>query len=137
MSQNRKWLIKGFLALAIIVTMALIVTMLVGANDGALTLQMGDADYSDSPLAWVIVIPILIVVCVIAAVITVFAVGASLVLTLLALAMAVFLGVFALLLGLSPLLVLLAIPALAIYGFVKLVQPKSSAVPRLTNTVSG
>lgn len=124
---TRKWLINGLLALTIFVAVALIVAMIVAGNDGALTLQMGDVDYSDSPLAWVVAFPIVVIVCVIAALVTIVAFGASLVITILAVAMAIILAVFALILGLSPIVAFFAVPALAVYGLVKLVQPKRMA----------
>jgi hypothetical protein len=125
---TRKWLLTALPVLTIIVTIALAAGMYIAADDGALVLHMGDTDYSDSPLAWLIAFPIVVIVCVMAAVVTFVAIGAGLVLTLLALAMALVLTVVALLLGLSPLFVFLAIPVLAVYGLVKLLQPKPSAV---------
>jgi hypothetical protein len=125
---TRKWLLTGLLVLTIIVTIALAAGMYIAADDGALVLHMGDTDYSDSPLAWLIAFPIVVIVCVVAAVVTFVAIGAGIVLTLLALALTLVLTVIALLLGLLPLFVFLAIPVLAVYGLVKLLQPRSAVV---------
>lgn len=82
------------------------------------TLVMFDQDYSDSAFGWLIAIPILVFVGIL--VVAILA-GAALI-TVVALAFAAVLVVFALLLAFTPFAVFLAIPILAIYGLVKLLQ---------------
>jgi hypothetical protein len=121
---TRKWLLNALLSLTILVTLALIITMFSAAQEGMLTLTLGDHDYSDSTLAWVIVLPILVVVTVIAVLVTIFAVLCALVLTLLAVALGLIVAAIGILMGLAPIVAFFAVPVLAVYGFIKLVQPK-------------
>ncbi len=86
------------------------------------TLIMFDDDYSDSVLGWVIAIPILVVTAVIVA----FVLAGTGVMVVGALAVAViatiFAVLFALLLAFLPMAIVLAVPILAVIGFVKLVS---------------
>jgi hypothetical protein len=86
------------------------------------TLIFFDDDLSDSVLGWVIAIPILVVTAVIVA----FVLAGTGVMVVGALALAViatiFAVLFALLLAFLPMAIVLAVPILAVFGFVKLVS---------------
>lgn len=81
-------------------------------------LMMFDHDMSDSALGWAIAIPILLVLGVIVAAVCA---GAAL-LTVFALIFALVLTVLALVLAAMPIAIFFAIPVLAVYGLVKLLQ---------------
>ena len=85
---------------------------------GGPTLMLFDEDLSDSALGWAIAIPILVFVGI---VVTAVLAGAA-VITVIALAFAAVLVVLAMLLAFTPFAIFLAIPVLAVYGLVKLVQ---------------
>lgn len=91
------------------------------AGDMNGSLVLFDSDLSDSALGWAIAIPILVLVGIV--VIAVLA-GAAF-LTVMALIFAAIITVIAILLAMTPFAIFLAIPILAIYGFVKLVQRTS------------
>ena len=99
-----------------IVAVGLAYTHESSAIDGSLMFM--DHDLSDSALGWAIVIPVLLLVTVIVAAVMA---GAALV-TVFALIFAAIITVLALLLAMAPVVVFMAIPVLAIYGFIKLVQ---------------
>ncbi len=82
------------------------------------TLMMFDEDLSDSALGWAIAIPILVFVGI---VVTAVLAGAALI-TVMALAFAAILVVLAVLLAFTPFAIFVAIPVLAMYGLVKLIQ---------------
>jgi hypothetical protein len=86
------------------------------------TLMMFDDDYSDSVLGWAIAIPILIVT----AIVVVFVLAGTGVMVVGALVLAVVVTIlavlFALLLAFLPMAIVLAVPILAVVGFVKLVS---------------
>ena len=115
-------LLAGLLLLAVSIGLASFFTD--NAHHGSLMLF--DDDMSDSAFAWFVAIPIVVVVVACAMVV---AIGAIF-LALLAAFIAVALGLFAALFGtlvavvatLMPIAIILAVPALAIYGFVKLMQ---------------
>lgn len=90
------------------------------AHNGSL--MMFDEDMSDSAVAWFVAIPIVVVVLAITALVTI----GVLMLALLAVLVAVVFGLLAAVVGvgltLLPLVIFLAFPVLAIYGFVKLIQ---------------
>ncbi len=123
---TRKWLFNALLSVTILVTLAIIVTMFFAAQEGVLTLNIGDTDYSDSWFAWVIAFPVLVVTCVAAVFITIIALLGSLVLLLACVAMGLVMAVCGILMGLAPIVAFLAVPVLAIYGLVKLLQPKTN-----------
>jgi hypothetical protein len=77
-----------------------------------------DEDMSDSVFGWFIAIPILIVVAIAVAIIL----AAVAVFTLAVLIFAAVIALLGLALAASPIVILLATPFLAIYGFVKLIQ---------------
>jgi hypothetical protein len=107
------------LAVVLVITalaMGLAVTHEQSAMNGSL--MYFDHDLSDSTLGWAIAIPILLLVGII--VIAVCA-GAAL-LTVVALLFAAVITVLALLLAMTPFAVFLAIPVLAVYGLVRLLQ---------------
>ena len=107
------------LAIVLVITalaMGLAVTHEMGGMDGSL--QLFDHDLSDSAFGWAIAIPILLLVGIVVAAVCA---GAAL-LTITALAVAGVLVVAALLLAMAPLAIIMAIPVLALYGFVKLLQ---------------
>ena len=81
-------------------------------------LVMFDQDLSESMVGWIIAIPIMMIV--VAIVIAVLA-GAAL-MTVLAVTFAAVLVVLAVILAFVPFALFFAIPVLAIYGFVKLIQ---------------
>ena len=89
-----------------------------GGMDGSL--MFWDQDLSDSAFGWAIAIPILLLVAVIVVVVCT---GAAL-LTVVALAFAAVITVLALLLAMTPFAIFFAIPVLAVYGLVKLLQRK-------------
>lgn len=82
------------------------------------TIIMGDHDLSESPLGWMIAIPLLFLAAILVAAVCA---GAA-VMVVLALAFAALMVVLALLLAAMPFAVFLGIPVLAVYGLVKLVQ---------------
>ena len=111
----------------LIVTLAVVLAIAVAALGLAYTHESGgidgslmfmDYDFSDSVLGWAIAIPVLLLVAVI--VVAVLA-GATLV-AVVALIFAAIITVLALLLAMAPVVLLIAIPLLALYGFIKLVQ---------------
>jgi hypothetical protein len=108
----------ALLALLILVIVGALVASPPLASGTGPTLMVFDEDLSGSALGWTIAIPVLVLVGIV--VIAVLA-GAALIATL-ALVCALVLLVFALLLAFTPLAVFLAIPLLAAYGFVKLIQ---------------
>ena len=128
---TRHWPTKTLFVLTILVTLALAIGMIAAANEGVLSLNVGGEDYSDSWLAWVVAFPIMVVVCVLALLVTLLALGGSLVLVVACLAMAAVLAVCGILMGIAPVLAFLAVPVLAIYGFVKLIQRKPRAAPAM------
>lgn len=77
-----------------------------------------DEDMSDSVFGWFIAIPILIVVAIAVAIIL----AAVAVFTLAVLIFAAAIALLGLALAASPVVILLAIPFMAVYGFIKLVQ---------------
>lgn len=89
------------------------------------TLVIFDEDLSDSALGWALAIPIMVFVGVI--------VGAVLagvaVITVVILAIAALMVVLALLMAVTPVAVFLAIPVLAVYGLVKLLQRDRRMTP--------
>ena len=91
-----------------------------GGMDGSLLFF--DHDLSDSALGWAIAIPVLLLV---AIVVVAVCAGAAL-LAVVALMFAVVLAVAALVLTLTPFVIFVAIPVLAIYGLVKLFQRNSA-----------
>ena len=110
----------------LIVTLAVVLAIAVAAVGLAYTHESGgingslmfmDHDLSDSALGWAIAIPVLLLVAVIVAAVLA---GATLV-TVVALIFAAIITVLALLLAMAPVVVLMAIPLLALYGFIKLV----------------
>lgn len=114
---SRPFLIALAVMLGIVaLSMGLAATHEYGGIDGSLLFF--DRDLSDSAFGWAIAIPILLLVGVI--VIAVCA-GAAL-LTVVALVFAALLTILALLLAMTPFAVFLAIPVLAVYGLVKLMQ---------------
>ena len=116
------FLLAALLLLAVSIGLASFFTD--NAHHGSL--MFFDDDVSDSVFAWFVAIPIVVVVVTCALVVTV---GAAL-LTLVAVLGAVALGLLAALVGvlvavvatLLPIAIILVVPALAIYGFVKLMQ---------------
>ena len=107
------------LAIVLVITavaMGLAVTHEHGGMSGSLIFF--NHDLSDSAFGWAIAIPILLVVGVIVMGVCV---GAAL-LTAVALALALVIMVFAILLAMTPLAIFLAIPVLAVYGLSKLFQ---------------
>ena len=90
------------------------------AHNGSLMLF--DEDISDSAVAWFVAIPIVVVVLAIAALVTIGALLLALVVTLAAIALGVLAAFVGVLLAVAPLLIILALPVLAVYGFVKLMQ---------------
>lgn len=94
------------------------------AHDMGPSILVFDQDLSDSPLGWLIAIPVLILVGVLLA--AVFAGLALIALT--AIAFAVVVALLAVALAFAPVVVLLAIPFLAIYGLVKLFQRDSARI---------
>ena len=81
-------------------------------------LMFMDYDLSDSVLGWAIAIPVLLLVAVIVAAVLA---GAAMV-TVVALLFAAIITVLALLMAMAPVVIFTAIPVLALYGFIKLVQ---------------
>ena len=111
----------------LIVTLAVVLVIAVAAAGLAYTHQSGgidgslmfmDHDFSDSALGWAIAIPILLLVAVIVAAVLA---GAALV-AVFALIFAAIITVLALLLAAAPVVIFAAIPVLALYGFIKLIQ---------------
>ncbi len=109
-----RWLLIGLVLMAVLAGLALLMVNTVSPH-GSIILD--DMDMSNSVLGWMIAIPILIGVAMLLLVI--FA-GLGVVA---AVAVAVALGAvgIALLVAMLPVLLLLAVPALALYGFIKLV----------------
>jgi hypothetical protein len=110
------------LAILLLVATSIGLSLYFGEHAHHGSLMMFDEDVSDSAVAWFVAIPVVVVALAIAALVTILA----LVLAMLALVLAVTLGLVAALVGimlaLMPIAVFLAIPVLAIYGFVKLMQ---------------
>ena len=87
------------------------------SGDGPMIMFFGE-DLSDSPLGWLIAIPILVLVGIVVMAILA---GAALV-AMLAMAFAAIVVLLAMLLAMTPFAIFLALPILAVYGFIKLVQ---------------
>ena len=83
-----------------------------------------DEDLSDSFAGWMIAIPVVIFVGV---VLTVVFAGVALAVVL-AVGLALIIALLAILLAFAPVVLILAIPFLAIYGFVKLIQRDSARI---------
>jgi hypothetical protein len=120
-SSSRKVVFAVIILLAItIVAIALSSWFAVVMEPG--TLIMFDDDYSDSVLGWAIAIPVLIVT----AIVVVFVLAGTGVMVVGALAVAavatILAVLFALLLAFLPMAIVLAVPILAVVGFVKLVS---------------
>jgi len=89
-------------------------------------LVMFDEDLSDSALGWAIAIPILVFVGIIVSAVLA---GAALI-AVTALVFAAVMVVLAMLLAFTPFAVFLAVPVLAVYGLVKLIQrDRRQAIP--------
>jgi len=111
----------------LIVTLAVVLAIAVAAGGLAYTHESGaingslmfmEQDLSDSALSWAIAIPVLLLAAVIVAAVLA---GAALV-AVFALIFAAIITVLALLLAVAPVVIFAAIPVLALYGFIKLVQ---------------
>ena len=111
----------------LIVTLAVVLVIAAAAAGLAYTHESGaingsllflDQDLSDSALGWAIAIPVLLLVAVIVAAVLA---GTALVVVF-ALIFAAIITVLALLFAMAPVVILTAIPVLALYGFIKLVQ---------------
>jgi hypothetical protein len=120
-SSGRKMVFAVFALLAITIAAIALSTFFAGVSEPG-TLVMFDGDYSDSVLGWAIAIPILIVT----AIVVVFALAGTGVMVVGALAVAVVATIlavlFTLLLAFLPMAIVLAVPILAVVGFVKLVS---------------
>lgn len=106
-------------AIVLVITalaMGLAVTHEMGGMDGSL--HFFDHDLSHSAFGWAIAIPVLLLVGLVVAAVCA---GVAL-LTITALTVAGVLVVAALLLAMAPLAIFMAMPVLALYGFVKLLQ---------------
>ncbi len=86
------------------------------------SLMMFDEDISDSAVAWFVAIPVVVVALAIAALVTILALVIALLAVVLAVALGLVAAMVGILMALLPLVVVLAVPVLAIYGFVKLMQ---------------
>ena len=106
--------------LAVVLVIAAAVGLATTHESGAIngSLMFLDQDLSDSALGWAIAIPVLLLVAVIVAAVLA---GAALV-AVFALIFAAIITILALLLAMAPVVILTAIPVLALYGFIKLVQ---------------
>lgn len=113
---SRPLIVTLAVVLAIAVAVGLAYTHESSAING--TLMFMDQDLSDSALGWAIAIPVLLLVAVIVAAVLA---GAALV-AVFALIFAAIIAVLALLLAMAPVVIFTAIPVLALYGFIKLVQ---------------
>jgi hypothetical protein len=89
-----------------------------GATDHGVHLVMFDEDLSDSPLGWLIAIPVMIFVGIL--LVAVFA-GVAMIVTA-ALAFAAVMVVLAMTLAFTPLAIFFGLPLLMIYGVYKLIQ---------------
>ena len=120
-SSSRKVVFAVVILLAITIGAIALSSWFAGTTEPG-TLIMFDDDYSDSVLGWVIAIPILIVT----AVVVVFVLAGTGVMVVGALAVAatatILAVLFALLLAFLPMAIVLAVPILAVGGFVKLVS---------------
>ncbi|MEO8103543.1 MAG: hypothetical protein ABI790_13530 [Betaproteobacteria bacterium] len=90
-------------------------------------LVMFDEDLSDSALGWALAIPIMVFVGIVVGAILA---GAALI-TVIAIAFAALMVALALLLAFTPFAIFLAIPVLAVYGFVKLVRRDQQQAARV------
>lgn len=118
MNKPSRTLVILLIALVALAAMGFALSYFHATHDFPGTLIMFDEDMSDSPIGWMIAIPIIIGVFAIVAVVLA---GAAII-TVIALAFAAVLVILALLLAATPFALVLGIPILAIYGFVKLVQ---------------
>ena len=82
------------------------------------TIMIDDHDFSDSAFGWMIAIPVMIFV---GLVVTAVLAGAVLIASV-AVAFAAFVVAIIMLLAFAPIVIFLAIPMLALYGFFKLIQ---------------
>ncbi len=114
MSKPVRWLLIGLILLAVLAGLALLMVNTISPHGSII---IDDMDMSNSVLGWMIAIPVLLAVGMLLMVI--FA-GLGVVA---AVAVAVALGAvgLALLVAMLPVLLFLAVPALALYGFIKLV----------------
>lgn len=120
-SSGRKVVFAVIALLAITIAAIALSTWFAGVSDPG-TLVMFDGDYSDSVLGWAIAIPILIVTAIVVAFVLA-GTGVMVVGALVVAGLATILAVlFALLLAFLPMVIVLAIPILAVVGFVKLVS---------------
>jgi hypothetical protein len=107
------------LAIVLVITALGIGLALTHENGGmAGSLMFFDHDLSDSALGWMIAIPVILLVAVIVAAVC----ASAAILTVVALVFAAVLTVLALVLAMTPVAIFLAIPALALYGLVKVFQ---------------
>ena len=123
-----------FYALVVLVVLTVIgVVIASGAfNSGhGPTLMFFDEDMSDSALGWMIAVPIMVMVGVIVAAVM----AGVAVVTAMALAFAAIMVVLVLLVAITPIVVFLALPFLAIYGLVKLFQRDQRQITRLSQSV--
>jgi hypothetical protein len=117
MNKISRPLLITFLAVLILAIATLLASAHFETGSGP-TLLMFDEDLSDSALGWAIAIPILVFVGIVVSAVLA---GAALI-TVLALTFAAVIVLFTILLAFTPFALFLAIPLLAVYGFVKLIQ---------------
>jgi hypothetical protein len=118
MTKTTRTLLIALLGLIILIALGFALSHWHAIGEFPGTITIDDHDLSDSPYGWMIAIPILFLVGVM---VTVICAGAA-VFVVIALVFAALMVFLALLLAATPLLLLLGIPALAIYGFVKLIE---------------
>ncbi len=119
----RTWLL-ALLGVAVVFALGFALFQWNAAHEFPGSIVIGDHDLSDSPYGWLIAIPILFLVGMLLAVI--FAGVAAIV--VLALGLAAVLVVLGLTLAATPFVLILGIPALAIYGFIKLLERDRKAM---------
>ena len=114
---SRPLLLTLILALVLAIAAAVYLSGPFHGFNGA-TIMIDDHDFSDTPIGWMIAIPVLIVV---ALVVTAVMAGAALIATI-AIAFAAFVVAIVMLLMCAPFVIFLAVPVLAVYGLFKLIQ---------------
>ena len=118
MNKISRPLVFTLVAVLALVAMAFALSNHFGAADHGVHLTMFGEDMSDSPMGWLIAIPVLAFVGIL--LVAVFA-GVAVMVTA-ALAFAALMVVLAIALAFTPIAIFFGLPLLAIYGFVKLVQ---------------
>ncbi|MBL8520237.1 MAG: hypothetical protein JNK75_06150 [Betaproteobacteria bacterium] len=118
MTKTTRNLLFVLLGLAAIIAMGFALSQWHAAHEFPGSIMIDGHDVSDSPFSWMIVIPVLFLVGII---VTVVCAGAALI-AVLAVGFAIFMVLLAALLIATPFLLILGVPVLVIYGFIKLVE---------------